>query len=166
MPSYKLIFYVLFCVFIGLTITMQLMKSQRPIAGILYLILAILIFVFFGLRWFGASGAGRAVQWPPIINSCPDYLTKYERTKTDGTKEQTCIDLVGVSKNCNAMDKWPTNATTPPSDNKYYFSLAGTMEEKCARAKAVGLTWEMCDIYIPGSGAGPDGPSGSKCTPG
>jgi hypothetical protein len=163
MPSYKLIFYVLFCVFIGLTITMQLMKSQRPISGILYLILAILIFVFFGLRWFGASGAGRAVQWPPIINSCPDYLTKYERTK-NGVKTQTCIDLVGVSKNC-ALKKWPSDGSTPSND-AFYFTLDGkTMETKCADAKAAGLTWEMCDIYTPGGGAAPDGPSGSKCTP-
>ena len=163
MPSYKLIFYILFCIFIGLTITMQLMKSERPIAGIGYLILAILIFVFFGLRWFGVSGKGTAVQWPPIINSCPDYLTKYERTMSDGTKKQTCIDLVGVSKNC-AISKWPTDTTIPPTAEAYFFNLDGTMEEKCARAKAAGLSWEMCDIYTPGGG--PDGPSGSKCTPG
>jgi hypothetical protein len=164
MPSYKLIFYVLFCTFVGLSVMVQLMKSNRSVAGISYLILAILIFIFFGLRWFGREGKGVKGQWPPIINACPDYLTRYTRQRGSGPTNAvipTCIDTVGVSRNAQ-MKKWPTDGTVP-TDNAYYFTLDGTMEEKCRRAKAMGLSWEVCDSFSP-SGVAPE-PSGSTCVP-
>lgn len=165
MPSYKLIFYILFCVFVGLSVTVQLMKSNRTVAGIGYLILAILIFVFFGLRWFGREGKSAAGQWPPIINACPDYLTRYNKTTGSGATEVVkamCIDTVGVSKN-GQMKKWPTDGTVP-TDDAFYFSLDGSMEEKCKRAKDMGLSWEVCDTFSP-AGVSPDSPSGSTCVP-
>ncbi len=162
MPSYKLIFYVLFCLFVGLSVTVQLMKSNRAIAGIAYMILALLVFVFFGLRWFGKEGKGVTGQWPPIINACPDYLTKYNRIESDGRVVPSCIDTVGVSRNCQ-LKKWPSDGTVP-TDPAYYFGLEGSMEEKCARSKQLGLSWEVCDTFSP-SGIAPDQPSGSKCVP-
>ncbi len=163
MPSYKFILYVLFCVFVGLSVTVQLMKSDRIISGIGYLVLAVLIFTFFGLRWFGKSGGMvTAGQWPPIINACPDYLTKYTRKESDGKMTPACIDTVGVSRNCQ-LKKWPIDGTVP-TDPAYYFTLEGSMEEKCSRAKQLGLSWEVCDTFSP-SGVAPDSPSGSKCVP-
>jgi hypothetical protein len=163
MPSYKLIFFVLFCTFMCLSVTVQLMKSNRNVSGIVYLILAILIFIFFGLRWFGGYNNNNIEQWPPIINACPDYLTKYNRKQSDNTIKAVCIDTVGVSKNAQ-MKKWPIDGTIPV-DEAFYFSLDGTMEEKCKRAKALGLSWEVCDTFSP-SGVAPDQPSGSKCVSG
>jgi hypothetical protein len=162
MPSYKLIFYILFCIFVGLSVTVQLMKSDRVVSGVAYLILALLIFVFFGLRWFGREGKGVAGQWPPIINACPDYLTKYNRRESDGKVTPVCIDTVGVSRNCQ-LKKWPIDGTVP-TDQAYYFTLDGSMEQKCARAKQMGLSWEVCDTFSP-SGVPPDQPSGSNCVP-
>lgn len=141
------------------------MKSNRAISGIGYLILAILIFVFFGLRWFGKSGGSSTGQWPPIINACPDYLTRYDFKAGSGATAgiiPTCIDTVGVSRNAQ-MKKWPIDGTVP-MEEAYYFDLRGSMEEKCARAKALGLSWEVCDSFSP-SGLPPDQPSGSKCVP-
>ena len=162
MPSYKLIFYVLVSVFLGLSVTVQLMRSNRVISGVAYLVLAILILTFFGLRWFGTTGGAVSGQWPPVINACPDYLTKYNRKESDGKVTPACIDTVGVSRNCQ-LKKWPIDGTVP-TDPAYYFGLDGSMEEKCARAKQLGLSWEVCDSFSP-SGVAPDGPSGSKCVP-
>jgi hypothetical protein len=167
MPSYKLIFYILFCIFVGLSVTMQLMRSKRAVSGIAYLILAVLIFVFFGLRWFGREGDGIASQWPPIINACPDYLTKYNRV-VNNVSTPVCIDMVGVSRN-SKLKKWPIDGNEPSDStatdgSTYYFTLDGTMEQKCARAKDFGLSWEVCDTFSP-SGVAPDTPGGGNCTP-
>jgi hypothetical protein len=161
MPSYKMIIYILFCVFVGLAPTMQLMRapSNRIISATVYLILAILIFVFFGLRWFGSGSNESSGQWPPIVNMCPDYLTLYNRVKSDRTVEKTCIDMVGVSTNCG-ISKW-VDSDSGHSDDKYYFSLAGSMQEKCKRAKDKGLSWEACDTFSPTGTI----PSGSTCVP-
>ena len=162
MPSKKLIMYILFCIFIGLGGLTRLIKMDRTISAVVYLILVVLIFTLFGLRWFGKDGgADSTTQWPPIVNMCPDYLTAFKHTKSDGTTEQVCIDTIGVSRNCQAMARWPENPVPEPQDAKYYFSLEGTMEEKCKRAKDLGLTWEACDIFSP-SGK-PVDPSGSGC---
>ena len=149
MPSMKLIMYVLFCIFIGLGGVVRLFKMDRTISAVVYLILTVLIFTLFGLRWFGKDGgADSTSQWPPVVNMCPDYLTAYTLNRSDGTKIPTCIDTVGVSKNCR-LKLWPKDAVMPPGSDDYYFPLDGTMEEKCKRAKDYGLSWEACDIFSP-----------------
>lgn len=180
--NYKLAAYILLSAAIGIYGVMYFFKSQRTISAVLYLILAILIFLFFGLRWFGNKASSNAsTSWPPIINSCPDYLTAYTRT-VNGTKVPTCIDLIGVSTGSygsnGVVKKWESSMSinNPPTTDEYYFdptmptaSIAGESpyQQLCNRTKAAGLTWEgICDgencfePTVPGSTAGGSGSSG------
>jgi hypothetical protein len=151
---YALVFYILFCIFVGLSGTMQLHRSERVIAAFAFLILAMLVFVFFGLRWF-KNPDGTKAAWPPIANMCPDFLTAY----TTGTGEVVCVDTIGVSRNCKLV-KYDSTKGAPGSGMQ--FSLKGTFDEKCARAKENGLSWEACDFGpAPSSGGG----SGSGACP-
>jgi len=126
---------------------MTLFRSNRTISAFLYLILAVLVLVFFGLRWFqyGTGGKDISGQWPPIVNTCPDYLTYYERTGAGNTKVKSCIDLIGVSRN-SALKKMPPTfpgiVPTEDAAHKYFFDLTGTQQELCQRCITNGLTWE------------------------
>ena len=146
--SWSLIAYIFLCIVIGLGIPVTLNNSGRPISAVLCLILTILIFVFFGLRWFRGTNSVFAYTgtWPPIINMCPDYLIYYK--KSDGS--DTCIDRLGVSKNA-VLKPWNDNDTpeNPPGDYAKYFPYVykpGTSAEQigtlCQAANQYGLTWE------------------------
>lgn len=155
--------------------------SQRIAGGIVFLIGSILIFVFYGIRWFGTTGTPfnpSPVQWPPYVNTCPDYLTFYKRVKSDGTKLDTCIDRIGVSRN-SMLQLFPADGNVNPDNDNYFFPLTtqsqdtdGKRSELCKRTIQYGLTWEgvsdgeSCfspsgsgQSVIPGSGSG----SGSGC---
>ena len=135
--------------------TLTAFNNGKTLTAILFFMGALAIFVTFGLKWFspGSVFAKTPVSWPPTINTCPDYLVHYVRNN-NGAKENTCIDLIGVSKN-GGLTVFPkdaltgTNSSLLPTDNKYYFSLktdssdANTKnKELCTRAIAAGLTWE------------------------
>lgn len=144
-------------------------------AGILFLIGSIAIFATYGTKWFSTKNgifSETPVKWPPVINSCPDYLVYYERSKTDGTKEESCIDMIGVSNN-GSLKVFPKSGSPPVSDD-YYFSLSTKASdvsakhaELCQRAISAGLTWEgitngeSCTTpagpAAPGSGSGSGG---------
>jgi hypothetical protein len=117
--------------------------------GIIFLLGAIYFLVVFGIKWFknGSIFSETPVSWPPAINTCPDYLVYYGRQMPDGTKKDTCIDLIGVSKN-GSLKVFPKGGEAPPSDD-YYFALttnssdpSSKNKELCQRAIAMGLTWE------------------------
>jgi hypothetical protein len=144
--SYSMIAYILLCIVIGLTTFTQLNKSGRTWTAILSLILFILIFVFYGLRWFDTSGpsAYKGV-WPPLINMCPDYLVFFR----NGNRE-TCVDMLGVSRT-GALKPWgpEDNSSNPPADENKYFPYVykpGLPEERlrvlCQKTQEAGLTWE------------------------
>lgn len=116
----------------------------------LYGVGTLVILVVYGLRWFGSDKSilsDAQVPWPPVMNTCPDFLTYYKRKKSDGVTEETCIDTIGVSKN-GGIKRFPVNGAAP-TDDMYYFSLkttksdtAGRNQELCERAIRYGLTWE------------------------
>lgn len=136
---------------IGGWTTMTAFRADKAVTALVVLAGSILVFTFFGLRWFGDSAKpGTTGTWPPVINTCPDFLTFYERTVA-GSKVPTCIDTIGVSKK-NTLQRWPAEvgAEAPAGDN-YYFSLsmpAGVTKkdsiraELCKRVIDAGLTWE------------------------
>lgn len=115
----------------------------------LYFAVSLYICFMYGMRWFGADNtlfANPSGTWPPVINTCPDYLTYYERT-VNGKKEPACIDRIGVSKN-GGIAVFPSSGVAP-TDDKYYFSLKADSTDSdkknsqlCQRAIAAGLTWE------------------------
>lgn len=99
--------------------------------------------VIFGLRWFTGSGemANAPGPWPPVLNTCPDFLTLHSM----GT-EKVCIDTVGVAKGgTGKMEKWTSNMQT---DEKYKFNLHTNKsgEERvnalCEECATKGVTWE------------------------
>jgi hypothetical protein len=128
----------------------QLNNLDYSIAAFLFFICGTGLFALYGLRWFASNGSifsDSPVSWPPTINTCPDYLTYYDRTKSDGSVQKTCIDRIGVSRNGN-LKSFPATGAAPAGD-EYYFSLAttasdadGKNNELCQRAMSMGLTWE------------------------
>jgi hypothetical protein len=142
--------YIALGIFVVAGGAMKLNNMGNMYGAIFFGIFAVALFILYGLRWFGASNSiftSTPVTWPPFINTCPDYLTYYDRKKSDGSVQKTCIDLVGVSKN-SILKLFPKDGDTP-SDDTYYFDLAtsassqeGKNKEYCNRAVAAGLTWE------------------------
>ena len=146
--SYQFIAYIFLSVIIGLSVCFKLFKTQRILAGFLTLILFILIFVFYGQRWFrGTDVIGTYTgSWPPIINTCPDYLIYYNRNGRD-----TCIDTLGVNRSNGVLRPWTKEDTpqNPPADDTKYFNYVYKAAMKpeevktlCNAAMATGLTWE------------------------
>jgi hypothetical protein len=132
--------------------TFKLFGSERKIAAIIFLIGAIAAFVVFGIRWFGSGKDSMLVttpvQWPPMVNTCPDYLMYYKRPKTDGTYQDTCVDKLGVSRN-GSLKIFPADSNVNNANDEYFFSLITAdsdpdkrKAELCQRAIQYGLTWE------------------------
>jgi hypothetical protein len=92
--------YIIFAILVIVGGGYKLFGGGLTIAGIIFLIGAIYFLVIFGIKWFrkGSMFSETPVSWPPTINTCPDYLVYYGRQKADGTKQDSCIDLIGVSK--------------------------------------------------------------------
>lgn len=129
--------------------TIKLTGDGSTLGAILFFIGAAFVFVTFGMKWFskGSMFSETPVSWPPTINTCPDYLTYYGRQMQDGTKQDSCIDQIGVSRN-GSLKVFPKDGSVPATD-EYYFSLttkssdpAAKNQELCQRAITMGLTWE------------------------
>jgi hypothetical protein len=141
--------YIVFAILVIAGGTFSMTNQGQTLGGILYFIGALVVLIVFGLKWFspGSVFSETPVPWPTTINSCPDFLVFYSRQKADGSTQDSCIDLVGVSKN-GALKVFPNSGTVPTND-EYYFSLAttssdqnGKNQELCQKAIAMGLTWE------------------------
>lgn len=163
--------------------TYKIYDMGQSLAALLFFIGSTFLCITYGLRWFGAKSSifsNTPVQWPTTINTCPDFLTYYKRSKLDGTFEETCIDLVGVSSN-GVLKPFPKNNSGPvdstPSSDDYYFSLKTSSSdpikknnELCQRAMINGLTWEGVtngeSCINPDGSVGPNNPSGNpNCPP-
>ena len=94
--DFWLIAYILLCVVIGGYSVSTLYKRSQTIGAMITLVLLILIFTFYGLRWFqGGNLKGTTkgnVPWPPIVNMCPDFMVAWKNT--DG--RMYCYDAGNV----------------------------------------------------------------------
>jgi hypothetical protein len=145
-----LVFYILLASALFLAGISKLYGMGMTLSAVLFFLGAGSLLILYGLRWFGTESSLLSqgpVQWPPLVNTCPDYLTYYKRKKEDGTMEETCVDTVGVSR--NATLKQFTTDGSPPSGENFYFPLATKSSdvvarnaELCQRAITFGLTWE------------------------
>ena len=146
--TYGFIAYLFLSIVVGMTVVMQLFRANRTWAGIITLILFVLIFIFYGERWFRGNRVTGIYTgaWPPIINACPDYLVYYNRNGVD-----TCIDLLGVNRSNGVLRPWTQedNAQNPPADDAKYFLYTYKADMKpneiqvlCNAAMSAGLTWE------------------------
>ena len=154
--DYWFFLYIFIAVGICLGGVVFLIQSHRTLGGLLFLVGAILIFTFYGLRWFSGNVLRASkfdtTSWPPVINLCPDFLSLYSTPAKDpktGKNVMVCVDLIGVSKNLtssNGIQKFidPSNVYT----DKYLFNLfqdkSGTarLNALCQECKDKGVTWE------------------------
>jgi hypothetical protein len=146
--DYSFIAYIFVCIVIGLGTFSQLTKMDRYWAAILSLILFILIFVFYGMRWFrGTSSAfSYTGSWPPIINMCPDYLVYFKNAPGGGA----CVDMIGVNRSSGILKVFTKeDVANPPQDPAKYFRgvykpglSQKQMAALCDLTRRLGLTWE------------------------
>ena len=146
MNTYEILF-IIAAILVGAGGTAYFATSGQYIAGLIFLVLAIMTFVVFGMRWFGPQGqfASKTQTWPPALNTCPDYLTFFTRPGgTSSTGIPSCVDTLGISRN-GALKMFPADGTTnPPTDDGYYFALKSgeSRADICTRVEQAGLTWE------------------------
>lgn len=118
---------------------------------VIFVIGAIFISGFYGYRWFYSGKLDETGVWPPVINTCPDYLTYVETLP--GSTISGCVDMLGVSKNGGiiAVTKSEISASNPLGSNKVFnytsadVKRATTSEELkpiCDACIRAGITWE------------------------
>ena len=171
--NWYLILYIFLAIVIGTYPTMVLYRSGRGVAAIVYVVCILLVLTFYGLRWlrYGPKYGNKGASWPPVINTCPDYLTFFNRPSDSAPNgvTPTCIDFIGVSRN-TGLTRWHSEMSidNPPTDDKYYFDLKTASanltlrnQELCNRAMQMGLSWEGItngeSCYRPSLPVNPDG---------
>jgi hypothetical protein len=114
-------------------------EYYEGLGALLYFVGSLYVCIIYGTRWFGPDSSDKVTSWPPIINTCPDYLSYYQRTMTDGSKVNTCVDTIGIGSLVKKFD------AANQSDDMF-FSLDTTSGDKktamCNLAIAKKLTWE------------------------
>ena len=146
--NYPLLSYILAVIIVTMTSVSYLYRSERLVAAISVSILFILIFTFFGLRWFKYNLKGTSDykgNYPPVINTCPDYMSVYKNGSTT-----VCIDTVGIARTDSTV-KTLKRGDTPSSQNFFtsIYTPGANMDAMATAAKAAGLSWEGItdDLY-------------------
>lgn len=145
--DYQFILFVLFAIMVCSTAPVYFYNRSKYFAGFISLILFILVFVFFGMRWFSGSemvgpGAGYKGVWPPQIAVCPDYLTYYESGTTKGCYNANASTL-GVSTSFATGIKTSPTATTGSFITPYTKDKTKEqLKELCDSTITAGLSWE------------------------
>jgi hypothetical protein len=95
--DFWVILYSLICVVVGGGAVAFLYKRNQMIGAMLTLVLLILVFTLFGLRWFPKgklNGSQPEVgSWPPIVNMCPDFMASW---KDPATSKIYCYDAANI----------------------------------------------------------------------
>jgi hypothetical protein len=146
--NYKYVFYVLFSILVVCLGAYSLYSQESLARTVIYVIGASLVFIFFGMRWFGNVPTPSAL-WPPTINMCPDYLTYVNFSPSGGG----CVDMIGITSKAGGISK--TLKSDVSSLNKDRLdkvvaftsadvanSTATKMQEICDRCATAGVTWE------------------------
>ena len=145
--DYFFILYILLSVAIVWGGVVFLIQSERSLGAFLFVVGAVLVLVYYGLRWFsGASLKATQVSyksWPPVINLCPDFLTMHKRT-VGGKTENVCVDLVGVSRGGIQRLTDPNNATNDNFVFRLFEDSKGPdrLRRLCAECREKRVTWE------------------------
>jgi hypothetical protein len=84
--DFWVILYSLVCTIVGGGSVTFLYKRGQTIGALVVLVLLILIFIFYGLRWFPSGNLNGSTPssdaWPPIVNMCPDFMVSWTDTTT------------------------------------------------------------------------------------
>jgi hypothetical protein len=161
--DFTFLLYIFLSFVIGIGGAFTLVQMQKSTAAILYLVGALCILVFFGLRWFSGDslkvGKLSTGSWPPAVNLCPDFLSIYERT-INGAKEKVCVDLIGVATQ-GGIQKM--TAPEQALKEEFIFHLfqnqgrAARQAALCQHCKDKKVTWEGIydGVTCVGSGLAP-----------
>jgi hypothetical protein len=175
--NFAFIAYIFVAIGVGLAGPMKLYQTGRMWSALIFLILSIFIFIFFGTRWFSTGNVIGTYtgSWPPIINTCPDYLVYFKKGTMD-----TCIDLIGVNRSGGALAPWSQDdsPSRPPAAANKYFPMtykagmgADQLQVLCNAAQQLGLTWEgitngeSCVFAPPTQVLGPNASGGTASCP-
>jgi len=152
--NWYLVVYVIFSICVVTYGVYELYPLGVPRAAI-YGLGAIMVCIFYGYKWFASLMVNTNKNWPPTINTCPDYLTYVE--KLPGDKQYGCVDMLGVSTTSGGLQ------VTQPSDILTGSTLKSTNASKvipyssrdvisatssaavqtiCNACAAAGVTWE------------------------
>jgi hypothetical protein len=147
--DFLFILYILFSLVVGLGGTYSLVQSERTLAAFLFFVGSILILTFYGLRWFSGDALKQtryeSKNWPPFVNTCPDFLSLYERPVAGTSKkEKVCVDLIGVSEGGIQKLVDPTSVTNDNFVFKLHMEKKGAerMRALCQECKTKKVTWE------------------------
>ena len=120
--------------------------------AILFAIGSILLFIFFGFRWF--SSVAPSTNWPPTINMCPDYLTFVPRVSgATSLSGGACVDLLGVSsggaQSLRVTKQSALSSLSSSGTNIFEYTATDVkggnstkLQAICNRCQAAGVTWE------------------------
>jgi len=79
--DYWVILYSLICIVVGGGFVAMLYNRGQQMGAMVLLVLIILVFLFYGLRWFPGGNLNGTkpgkVTWPPIVNVCPDFMVSW-----------------------------------------------------------------------------------------
>jgi hypothetical protein len=74
----------------------MLYNRGQQMGAMALLVLLILVFLFYGLRWFPGGNLngtkGKVVTWPPIVNMCPDFMVSW----TAPDSKLYCYDAANI----------------------------------------------------------------------
>lgn len=156
--NWYLIFYAIFSIIATVYGCFRLYEGGGGVRASVYGIGAALIFAFFGYRWF-SNPETVSKKWPPVINTCPDYLTyvPVNYVITGSKLKGLCVDTIGVTTKGDGIkvlskSEIQSTKTTRPSDDKKYFPYTsaditpGTSATQltiiCNKCYTMGVTWE------------------------
>lgn len=152
--NWYLFAYVLASILFLVYGTMQVYATGQ-IRGVVFAIGTFLVLLYFGLHWF-AEPSKKVSSWPPVINTCPDFLSFIPGIPSSAgstTKVPGCVDMLGVS--VSSLPVVP--ATTVPTLNmdrdrskifKYTSAdvkaatTSNGLQLICDACQQAGLTWE------------------------
>lgn len=150
--NWYLVLYWLFAIVFLMGTVSQLFPMGATRAAI-YGVGALLILIFYGYRWFGSNPDNNKGKWPPVINTCPDYLTYVPSLPGDDV--QGCVDLIGVSANGSFKRSLPSeiieggtlssnqiNQVIPFTSEDVATEDDDTIQTICNLCRRMGLTWE------------------------
>ena len=158
------ILYVLACIIVISGTFYFNRQAGKQLTSVVTPVLFLGVAVFFGLRWFNASGdatinTNLSPTWPPpnFINVCPDYLSLNRADDGNKNTVYTCVDVLGISRVGSPPSSVFTLGSVPNSTQNGTTLSPNwkNVEDLCKSCKDLGYTWEgVCLNGVPIIGKG------------
>ena len=121
--DFWVILYSLICIVVGGGFVSMLYNRGQQMGAMALLVLLILVFLFYGLRWFPGGNLNGTktgvVTWPPIVNVCPDFMVSW----TAPDSKVYCYDAANIYGLKSTTESGPLKASLTisgaPSQSAY-----------------------------------------------